>query len=393
VGHGFGGASDEYLRAALNADGQIARIVAAIDLSTTAVFITTDHGHTDTGGHGGWEPEVLRTPLVSVGQGVRPGDYPDAYQADVAPTIAAMLGTSFPAHNMGDVLFDQIDAPETLMAARAVDHAEQIVTRYDSMRATIGSVIASLDRGDYLPERALDTGDISGARDFSEITVEKMRAEWSEARSARLMRERLLRVPIALLILLPFVLYLWGWRRSGWGWRAPIAAAVVYFALWYLNFFAIRRLTYSVSWFNKDEDLELFLTARVMETMALLALCMIVVGAWRHRAGWGEAARDAVHTLFLIALALLVQMLVVFVWWNVIFAWYLPDDMRLAMKYYVDLFTTTAFWPMVYLPLALLLPIIALGAAGVARMITRRRGGLRHRTPHLRRSAIECSCS
>src|SRR5574341_2044028 len=205
VGHGFGGASDEYLQTALNADAQIARIIAATDLSTTAVIVTSDHGHTDHGGHGGWEPEVLRVPMVSVGQGIRPGVYPDAAQADVAPTIAVLLGTSFPAHNMGDPLFDQIAAPDGLIAARKVDHARQMVTHYNAMLATIGAP-TSLNEDMTLPEDAA-------------WAVEQARAAWSAAYNARLMRERLIRIPIALLIVLPFALYVWWWRRSGWGWR------------------------------------------------------------------------------------------------------------------------------------------------------------------------------
>jgi hypothetical protein len=57
------------------------------------------------------------------------------------------------------------------------------------------------------------------------------------------------------------------------------------------------------------------------------------------------------------------------VWWNITFAWYLPNPV-IGFKYYLDVFQATAFWPMIYLPLALMLPLIALGTAWAARRVT-----------------------
>ena len=124
-GHGWGGASPQYLQAAQNADSQVARIVGAVDLSDTAVFITADHGHLDSGGHGGWEQVVLQVPFVSAGQGIKPGQYPQAEQFSIAPTLATLLGTAIPAHNQGSILFDELDMPDSLKAARAVDLATE----------------------------------------------------------------------------------------------------------------------------------------------------------------------------------------------------------------------------------------------------------------------------
>lgn len=348
-GHGFGNASDEYLETALNSDAQIARMLAEIDLTTTAVLITADHGHIAAGGHGGGEPEVLRVPLVAVGRGIRPGEYLDAQQVDLAPTIAVLLGTSIPAHNMGDPLVDMLDAPEALLVDRQTDHAAQIANRYDAMLRVIGATPSLED---------------TGAADRV--------AQWEVARAARLTRERLLRLPVALLVLLPALLYLWWWRRSRWEWRVPLTLALLYFILWNINFFAIRQLTYSASWLSKDADLEKFFESRVIESMLLLVLLMLALGVWRFRAAWLEIAREAANTLFLIALGLLVQILIFYVWWNITFSWVLADA-QMGFKYYVDVFQTTVFWPMLPLPLALILPLLALGAAGLLRLIARGR--------------------
>ena len=106
--------------------------------------------------------------------------------------------------------------------------------------------------------------------------------------------------------------------------------------------------------FNSDADIERFITSRVTESMILLTLAVIVVAIWRRRAGLGEVARDAANTLFVVGAALMAQILIFYVAWNVVFDWYLPN-MRFGFKYYLDVFQTTAFWPMLYVPVAAIL--------------------------------------
>ena len=125
--HHWGGASEQYLEVVRNADSQLARILAALDLNTAALLVTADHGHLDQGGHGGGEPVVLHVPFVSVGKGIRAGTYPIASLADIAPTVAVLLGTSIPAHNQGDILLDQLDATDAVKATRALDLAQQLM--------------------------------------------------------------------------------------------------------------------------------------------------------------------------------------------------------------------------------------------------------------------------
>lgn len=93
AGHSFGGASKEYREAALKIDGFIGRLLPLLTPETTLV-VTADHGHIDSGGHGGWESEVLKVPLVLAGHRVRPGQFGEVAQVDLAPTMAAILGVS-----------------------------------------------------------------------------------------------------------------------------------------------------------------------------------------------------------------------------------------------------------------------------------------------------------
>ncbi len=379
AGHGWGGASEQYAQAAQHVDGAIAKILAAINLNEAALIVTADHGQIDAGGHGGWEPVVLEVPLVAAGKGIRAGSYPNASQADIAPTLAVLLGTSIPAHSQGDALLDQIDAPDGLKAVRAVDVARQRAARYESMLAVIGDR-RGIDRQILnRAEAALTAGQYGEAIALASQSNENAHAQWLAARRDRINRERVGRFVIALILLIPVALYLWWWKRAGWNGRVPVFAAVLYIVLWNVNFFVVRRLSYSLSVFNSEEEIEAFLTMRVMETMLLLVVCMIAVGVLRRRARAGEIARDAVNTVFLVALAMGLQILVFYVLWGVTFSWFLPDLLQ-GFKYYIDMFQTTAFWPMTYLPVAALLPVIALLAAGVGRLLGRR--GSRMKEPH-----------
>ena len=47
-------------------------------------------------------------PLVLAGAGVKPGQYPDIQQVDIAPTAAALLGLNIPASAQGSVQTDML---------------------------------------------------------------------------------------------------------------------------------------------------------------------------------------------------------------------------------------------------------------------------------------------
>jgi Type I phosphodiesterase / nucleotide pyrophosphatase len=377
--HGFGGASQQAADAAANIDQLVAQYLQHIDLSDTAVIVTSDHGQIDKnwdggGGHGGWEPVVLRTPLIMAGQGIKPGRYPDARQADITPTIAALLGLSIPAHNQGNILLDAVDAPDALKAARAVDNAEQLANRYESMLPIVCDG-CKLDRALLSQAQdALKTGDNSKTLDLAAQSAASTRSQWDAAHSARLSSDRLLRLPVALWLLIPLGLYGWWWARSRWAWRAPLAGGILYIILWNGVYFLVRGLTYSITMFNTELEVLTFVTDRVVDTMIVLLVVMAVIGVWRRSAGWGELARDAVNTLCVIGAALMLQILVFYVLWDVQFSAILPD-LEMAFKYYMDVFQTTAFWPQPFLPLAALLPLVALLAAWIARRAVGLTGG------------------
>jgi len=121
AGHAHGGKSPEYRDAALIADRTLQSILANVDLEQDAVVVTADHGHTDRGGHGGVEPEVLSVPLVLAGAGVKPGALVyDARLIDVAPTVAALLGLPAPGHGLGRTLVEVLAADHDVLVRRQI---------------------------------------------------------------------------------------------------------------------------------------------------------------------------------------------------------------------------------------------------------------------------------
>src|SRR3989304_5586030 len=92
MGHGAGGVSQPYQDSVRLTHRELTRLLGGVDLSTTTVIITSDHGHIDPGGHGGWEPVVRTVPLMFLGAGIERGGGFDARQAGTAPPIAALLG-------------------------------------------------------------------------------------------------------------------------------------------------------------------------------------------------------------------------------------------------------------------------------------------------------------
>lgn len=359
AGHGWGADSDEYLRIAVYDDALLAALLERVDLERSTVFVTADHGHIDRGGHGGGEAEVLEVPLVGAGAGIQPGVYPAAAQIDLAPTIAALLGVGIPSHSTGRPLLDQLDAQEGWKSSWAIAAAEQLAARAESMLDAIGSVEA-VDRSS-LDDARLDhaAGRFGEARQQAGTFADRLSQTWLRARADRLTRERISRIPIALVILAAFAVPVIGTARRGWSWSLAAAGAAGYFGLWYANYLGVRRLWFSASLFNSEASIEPFLEARVMEGVVALAAVSLAVGIAGAGAPVRVVIRRAIQTGWLVAAGLAIQILAFYVLWGVVFPWYLPD-LTLGFKYYLDVFQTTIFWPLLPIPFLALTPILAL---------------------------------
>jgi hypothetical protein len=150
AGHAHGGKSDEYHEAAAIADRTLRDVLRGIDLAQDAVIVLADHGHTNRGGHGGIEPEVVQVPLILAGAGVRTApSLVSARLVDVAPTAAALLGLPPPGHGVGRVLTEVLTVDDSGATQLAVADA----IRIGRNRAVVAAAEATA-RGDLRDKRA-----------------------------------------------------------------------------------------------------------------------------------------------------------------------------------------------------------------------------------------------
>ena len=185
--------------------GHVADIAAAMDLAQGVLIVTADHGHLDERG-------TLTTPFIMVGQGVRPGDYGQIEQADIAPTIAALLGTAVPSAAQGRILFEMLAMGPEVRAEKAVALAQQRVALGDLyLRSLAQEALSEAAHGDVQVARsALEIGNYESAFQLASFAWEQADAEMEEARARRLTEERRRRLPLALAaIFLPLVPLWW----------------------------------------------------------------------------------------------------------------------------------------------------------------------------------------
>ncbi len=117
AGRAEGADSAAYTGAARQVDGHLRQIARLVNLSTSVLIVTTDHGILKGGQLGGSETGLTRLPFTIIGQNVIPGDYSLVNQVDLAPTVAALLGTRLPTAAPGRPLHERMRLDEATLTA------------------------------------------------------------------------------------------------------------------------------------------------------------------------------------------------------------------------------------------------------------------------------------
>jgi hypothetical protein len=302
AGHHEGGPRDpRWDEAARRADDLLREIAATLDLEQDTLFVCSDHGQIDRGGHGGQDAIVLVEPFVLVGAGVRPGHYDDVEMVDVAPTLATLLGANIPASSQGHVRTEML----------TLDAAQQ----------------AAVERGLQAQQAALLTAYLSAIGRQATVApgddaVATHQAALQAARAARLNGERWPRALLALVVAFLPIIWLARQQRRDLVWW--LGGGVLYLALFNLRYAVLDGLTYSLS--SVVGANELILYCAVTVALALTVAWLVVsLGGRAFRRSPRPAAEATLSfvlvTIYLLALPVLFSLALNGAW----VTWTLPD--------------------------------------------------------------------
>ncbi|MAT44165.1 MAG: hypothetical protein CL609_17675 [Anaerolineaceae bacterium] len=304
AGHHEGGpAGPNWDTAANRADSLLAEILSALDLEQDVIFVASDHGQIDAGGHGGQDPVTLVEPFVLAGKGITPGDYGDILMVDIAPTLAAVLGTNIPAAAQGQVLVEMLSGlPETVSAALP----QAILAQQQGLLKTYETAM-----GITTPTQITDQDQIV-------LLTQQQIEKYS---SQRLSRERIWRL-IPTLIVLAGVFWLLK-KNSQKGDINLLLGAVTYTVLFHLIYFVVRGKVYSYSAIISQSELI------VVNGLIVLILMTAIWYGFARWMKWFEQGKtlllDRSSRLFFVTIFLTsLPVLVHFVWNGLYVGWTLP---------------------------------------------------------------------
>ncbi|MBX7220418.1 MAG: alkaline phosphatase family protein [Blastocatellia bacterium] len=114
AGHNYTPLSEQYRKKARELDGYIGEIEAALPPEST-FFVFSDHGMSDTGGHGKIDnppATVTDAPFVFAKHGIARQSGFQLRQTDLTPTLATLLGTAIPVQSEGITAVDVFAASD-----------------------------------------------------------------------------------------------------------------------------------------------------------------------------------------------------------------------------------------------------------------------------------------
>ncbi len=326
AGQMYGAASDEYRQAAARCDEHVGSLVENMNLRRSVLLVVSSHGHLDAGGHGGDEVVLLNTPFVMTGENVLPGEYGEVKQIDIAPIIAALLGTPMPSAAQGSM-------QAGMLTMDAVNRAEKLVA-LASQRARLGSIyLYSIGQGPLLETAegdmlvaisSLQIKNYESAAELASLSVQQTDKEMVRARRSQIWKERTQRaVPLAVVVLI-FLWILWLSRsnRTALSLAKAMVATAAYHAL-----FLWQGNRYSFSHIPAAGLAATFAPSLQRAAVAVGIGAVLIV--WRE---WAQKERSVFAVIMRsygyagLQLYLIALLIGACTWWNGSqFSWYLPS--------------------------------------------------------------------
>ncbi len=104
IGHKFGGNSIEYSKQAWQVNDQLAQHIPFWIEEGYRILVTSDHGFTDSGNHGGSSEIERWTPYYDIGHPSPGVESEDVSQLSIAPSILSILGLDIPKNMNGPTI-------------------------------------------------------------------------------------------------------------------------------------------------------------------------------------------------------------------------------------------------------------------------------------------------
>ena len=377
----YGAASSEYRQAALRVDAHLRDIAQATDVQRNVLIVVSDYGRLKRGEHVRYGQVALTAPFVMVGPAVVPGDYGHIALGDVAPTVAALLGTAVPSAAQRPIRFDMLRMDELQRAVKQVTQAQQRVAlgqaylrsvltvrqahHDDLSKGSIGAgTLSETAEGDALvAQSSLLVKNYTSAYTLGELAVRQIDQEMEQARAQQIQGERGQRRIVALVVILAPLFLLW-WKRSK-RLGILILAALLTVAIYHLLFIREGNV-YSP---NIPRPVEPFLEESLRRVAIALAAGLVVALGWL----WYERERsllDVAQSVYGFSFAVLyflgVQVAIGY-WLNgPKVTWYLPD-LTLFFLYFSALVQSA-----MVAAISVFLPVAVLPIYGVALLVRSR---------------------
>jgi hypothetical protein len=302
AGHHQGGPlNPNWDAAAEKTDEDVSAIASLLDLNQDTLVVLSDHGQIDSGGHGGPEAVTLLEPFIMAGAAVIPGEYADIQQVDVAPTMAALLGSNIPASSQGTVLTKMLKLGSgSLSGIEAADTAQKQQLYQAYLQAIKPGSTASAE-----------ISDPAGFVNYMD-----------DARADRIAGGRLWRIPVAVILgVLPAAVLVW--RKSKKTiWLA--IGALIYGLLFNFRYAIIDSHTYSLSWIESETSF--FLYAAGTTAIALVIAWLVIMGRLgAFKLSPRRYAKTSMGLTFMILYWLLLPVLVSFAVNGLGVGWTLPE--------------------------------------------------------------------
>lgn len=344
AGHSWGGASEQYRQATDLADAAIREMAPLLDLSRSTLVVTADHGHVAVGGHGGPEEPVMNVPLVMAGRGVRPGAAGEATQADVASTLAALLGVPIPSSNQGRPLLDalELNSDQRVALLRATLEARRaFLVRYMGRLKSLDGLAMDVE-----PAGLDDPGGTAAREADLLLALDRVDGALASVKQRRLAMDATVRSRRSLLFaVVPFLACAFAVALGPYTRRDLLVAlaAAVTGAAFYYSLLPALGLSYSLTAVNKDEWMAWFFQKDMALGVGTAAPAALLAAFARVRAGgsaWDAAASAWLATAVYVYLFVL-KVAIVYWRYGVILRWHMPEQYW-GFGFYLDVLVVMA---------------------------------------------------